>query len=84
VPLEAIESTRPVEHEVPGVIRSLHVENALALVGAGSRTNLELVLDGPTTVSTSKESVTVDRVGIWVDEPPAIAAQIKPRLGALS
>jgi hypothetical protein len=84
VPLEAIESSRPVEHEVPGVIRSLHVENALALVGAGSRTNLELVLDGPTTVSTSKESVTVDRVGIWVDEPPAIAAQIKPRLGALS
>lgn len=84
VPLEAIESSRPVEHEVPGVIRSLHVENALALVGAGSRTNLELVLDGPTTVSTSRGGVTVDRVGIWVDEPRAIAAQIKPRLGALS
>jgi hypothetical protein len=84
VPLEAIESTRPVEHEVPGVIRSLHVENALALVGAGSRTNLELVLDGPTTVSTSRGGVTVDRVGIWVDEPRVIAAQIKPRLGAQS
>jgi hypothetical protein len=84
VPLEAIESSRPVEHEVPGVIRSLHVENALALVGAGSRTNLELVLDGPTTVSTSRGGVTVDRVGIWVDEPRAIAAQIKPRLGAQS
>jgi hypothetical protein len=37
-----VESTRLVEHEVPGVLRSLHVDDARALVGAGSHTNLEL------------------------------------------
>ena len=81
VPLEAVDSTRPAEHELPGVIRSLHVDDALALVGVGSRTNLELVLAAPTTVSTSKGQVTVDRVGIWVDEPRQVAAQLRPRLG---
>ncbi len=81
LPLEAVESTRPVEHEVPGVIRSLHVDGALALVGVSSRTNLEMVLAGPTTMPTSKGEVTVSRVGIWVDEPREVAAQIKPRLG---
>lgn len=81
VPLEAVESTRHVEHDVPGVIRSLHVDDALALVGAGNRTNLELVLAGTTTVSTSKGEVTVNRIGLWVDEPREIAAQLRPRLG---
>jgi hypothetical protein len=49
-------------------------------VGTGSRTNLELVLAGPTTMSTSQGEVTVSRVGIWVDEPREIAAQLRPRL----
>jgi hypothetical protein len=79
LPLGAVEATRLVEHEVPGVIRSLHVDGALALIGAGSRTNLEMVLTAPTTVSTSKGEVTVSRVGIWVDEPREIAAQVSPR-----
>lgn len=78
LPLGAVEGTRPVEHDVPGVIRSLHVDGALALVGAGSRTNLEMILTGPTTLSTSKGEITVSRVGIWVDEPREIAAQIRP------
>ena len=81
VPLEAVASTRTVEHELPGVIRSLHVDDGLALVGVSSRTNLELVLAGPTTVSTSKGEVTVSRVGIWVDEPREVAARLRPRLG---
>ena len=80
VPLEAVESTRPVEHELPGVIRSLHVDGPLALVGAVS-TNLELVLTAPTPVPTSKGEVTVSRVGIWVDEPREIAARLRLRLG---
>jgi hypothetical protein len=79
LPLDAVEATRLVEHEVPGVIRSLHVDGALALIGAGSRTNLEMVLTAPTTVSTSKGEVTVSRVGIWVDEPREIAAHVSPR-----
>lgn len=82
VPLAAVEGTRTVEHEVPGVIRSLHVDGALALVGAGSRTNLELVLTRPTTLATSKGEVLVSRVGIWVDDPREIAAQIRPLLSA--
>lgn len=80
VPLEAVESTRLVEHEVPGVIRSLHVDDAMALVGAGSRTNLELVLASPTTVSGSMGEVTVSRVGLWVDEPRELAARLRPLL----
>ena len=82
LPLDAVESTRLVEHEVPGVIRSLHVDEALALVASGSRTNLELVLAGQTTLSSSKGEVTVSRVGVWVDEPREAAAQIRPLLGA--
>lgn len=81
LPLAAVESIRPVEHELPGVIRSLHVDGALALVGVGSRTNLELVLAEPTTMPTSKGEVTASRVGIWVDEPRDVAAQIRPRVG---
>ena len=81
LPLAEVESTRPVEHELPGVIRSLHVEGDLALVGVGSRTNLEIVLRGPTTLSTSKGQATVTRVGIWVDEPRATGALLRPVRG---
>lgn len=80
VPLQAVEGVRLVEHEVPGVIRSLHVDGALALVGAGSRTNLELVLTAPTTVSTSRGQATVTTVGIWADDPREIAAETRLRL----
>jgi len=79
IPLETVRSTRLVEHEVPGVIRSLHIEGELALVGVGSRTNLELTLAGPTTVATSKGGATVSRVGVWVDEPRETAGRIRPR-----
>jgi hypothetical protein len=81
LPLEDVGATRLVEHEVPGVIRSLHVEGETALVGAGSRTNLELVLTRPATVSTSKGEVMVSRVGIWVDEPREIATWVRPLPG---
>lgn len=78
VPSAAVGSTRFVEHELPGVLRSLHVDGALALVGVGSRTNLELVLTAPTRLGTSQGEVTVSRVGLWVDEPREVAL----RLGA--
>jgi hypothetical protein len=82
VPVAAIGSTRSVEHQLPGVIRSLHVEDALALVGVGSRTNLELVLTGPTKLDTSGGEVSVERVGIWVDDPREVAGLLRPRIGA--
>ena len=81
LPLGSVEATRPVEHELPGVIRSLHFDEGLALVGISSRTNLEMILTGLTIVSTSKGDVTVSRVGIWVDEPREVAAQIRFLLG---
>jgi hypothetical protein len=80
VPLAAVVSTRHIEHQLPGVIRSLHVDDALALVGTGSRTNLELVLAGSTSVATSKGELIVNRVGIWVDEPREVATRLRPRL----
>jgi hypothetical protein len=82
VPLHAVESTRAVEHELPGVIRSLHVDGPLVLIGAGSRTNLELVLAAPTRLSTSKGEVTATLVGVWVDEPRQVAALLRPRLAS--
>lgn len=77
VPLEAIESTRTVEHELPGVIASLHVDGDLVLVGVGSRTNLELVLTHPTTLHTSKGPMLASRVGLWVDEPREVAVRLR-------
>lgn len=81
LPLDAVETTRPVEHAVPGVIRSLHVEGTLVLVGTSSRTNLELLLAAPTTLATSKGPVMASRVGIWVDDPRDAASLIRPRAG---
>jgi hypothetical protein len=79
VPLERIASTRTVEHELPGVLRSVHVDEAdeLLLVGVGSRTNLELVLTGPTPLRIPHGTVTVTRVGLWVDEPRQVTELIR-------
>lgn len=92
VPLETVVSTRLVEHELPGVVKSLHVEEetpesgslALVLVGVGSRTNLELVLGGPTRLHTSTGEVTASRVGLWADEPREVADLLRRRRSAQS
>jgi len=84
VPLERIAAVRSVEHELPGLLRSVHVEGeepgALLLVGVGSRTNLELVLTEPTTLQTPRGPATVSRVGMWVDEPRDVAGVLRPLL----
>lgn len=77
VPLAALATLRSVEHELPGVIKSLHQEEGLLLVGVSSRTNLELKLTGPTVLSTSKGKLTADRVGLWVDDPRAVSSRLK-------
>lgn len=77
VPLDAVVATSLVEHELPGVIRSLYVEDELVLIGVGSRTNLELVLAGPRTLSSSVGDVSVRCVGVWVDEPREVAARLR-------
>ncbi|MDQ6526316.1 hypothetical protein RB608_22035 [Nocardioides sp. LHD-245] len=69
VPLAAVVGSRAVEHEFEGMIRSVHEEDGLLLVGPGNRTNVELTLAGPTTLATHDGERVADRVGFWVDEP---------------
>ena len=89
VPLERIAGIRRVEHELPGILRSVHLEGvegeepeALLLVGVSSRTNLELVLTGPTRLETPHGPATATRVGLWVDEPREVAELVRRRLSA--
>ncbi|PKH42262.1 hypothetical protein SAMN05192575_10727 [Nocardioides alpinus] len=86
VPLDQVASVRTVDHELPGLLRSVHVEadepDATLLVGVGSRTNLELVLTGPTVLETPHGPTTVTRVGLWVDEPREVAELIRRRRSA--
>ena len=86
VPLDRIASVRSVDHELPGLLKSVHVEGegdgAILLIGVGSRTNLELVLTGPTTLETPHGPTTVARVGLWVDEPREVADALRRRLSA--
>lgn len=86
VPLDRIASVRTVDHELPGLLRSVHVEGegdgATLLVGVGSRTNLELVLTWPTTLQTPHGPSTVARVGLWVDEPREVAEVLRRRRSA--
>lgn len=77
VPLAAVAGTRADEHELPGVIKALHFEDGLLLVGVSSRTNLELTLTGPTVLHTSKGEIVADRVGLWVDDPRTVAGQLR-------
>jgi hypothetical protein len=84
LPLDRIASIRSVEHELPGLIRSVHVEgeddDAILLVGVSRRTNLELALTAPTTLQMPNGPTTVARVGLWVDEPREVAAEIREAL----
>lgn len=82
VPLDSVASLHTTEHELPGVIKAMHHEDGLLLVGVSSRTNLELKLTGPTVLATSKGEITADRIGLWVDEPRAVTGQLKTRISA--
>lgn len=74
VPRAAVVGTRHVEHALPGVVRTLHVEGDLVLVGVSSRTNLELELAGAHRLATSRGEVIAHRVGLWVDDPRSVAS----------
>jgi hypothetical protein len=78
VPLEAVVDTRTAEHELPGVMKAVHQDEGLLLVGVSRRTNLELRLTASTVLRTSKGDVTADRVGVWVDDPRAVAGLLQP------
>ncbi len=77
VPLAAIAGTHATEHDLPGIVKAVHQDGGLLLVGVGSRTNLELRLTGSTVLRTSKGDLTADHVGIWVDDPRAVATRLR-------
>ncbi len=83
VPLGAIRSVATAEHDLPGLLRDLHVADDLLLVGVSSRTNLELRLTEPTTLDTREGAATVARVGLWVDEPGEVAALLRAQAPAV-
>ena len=83
VPRGVVASARMAEHELPGIIRTLHLHDDLLLVGVSSRTNVELVLTGPTVLHTSDGDRTPARVGLWVDEPREVAALLRSRSTSL-
>lgn len=79
VPLDAVRSVRPAEHDYEGVVKSLHHEDDLLLVGVSLRTNLEVVLDDARPLATSHGELVAARVGLWVDDPRETAAQLTAR-----
>lgn len=76
VPLDALASVRTTEHELPGVIKAMHHEDRLLLVGVSSRTNVELALTHPTVLRSSKGEMIADKVGLWVDEPREVTGRL--------
>jgi hypothetical protein len=76
VPLVALAGVRAATHEVPGLVRTLQELDGLLLVGM-EETNLELVLTGPTTLETARGPWTVERVGLYVDEPREVATLLR-------
>lgn len=82
VRLADVAGTRSESHDLPGVIKAVHLDDSLLLVGVSSRTNLELTLTGPTVLHTSKGALTADRVGLWVDEPRQVVALLRDRIAS--
>lgn len=80
VPLDSVARVRAAEHELPGVIKAMHHDDGLLLVGVSSRTNLELILNGPTILRTFKGEITAASVGLWVDQPRLVTDQIASRM----
>lgn len=74
VPLASVTRARRAEHDLPGVLKALHVDGDLVLVGVSHRTNLELVLSDATSLASSAGPVVATRVGLWVDEPAAVSS----------
>ena len=86
VPLPSIASVRTQEHELPGIVKSLHVEaegeGRIVLLGVSSRTNLELELVGQTVVRTTSGEETAARIGLWVDDPREVRRQLQQVVGS--
>lgn len=82
VPMAAVVGVRGVEHEFEGLVRSVHEEDGLLLVGPGNRTNVELTLAGPTVLTTHDGERVAERVGFWVDEPREVVRLLASSVGS--
>jgi hypothetical protein len=74
VPLTSIADAQAAGHGYPGVVKSLHHEDDLLLVGVSLRTNLELVLDrpGPSTSTPRRAPGPPNESGSgWMTRAPA-------------
>lgn len=82
VALADVASSQTKEHELPGIVRAVHLEDGLLLVGVSSRTNVELTLTGATVLRTSQGQVTAERVGLWVDNPRVVVGELRGAVAA--
>ncbi|RYB94049.1 hypothetical protein EUA93_06595 [Nocardioides oleivorans] len=78
VPLEAIASVRVADRDEGG-IRALRVVDDDLLVLVSGRTNVQLTLAAGTTLGTPLGELGPDAVGLWVDEPRAVAELLRRR-----
>lgn len=81
VPLAAIEQVRLAAHEWEGILRSVHDEDGLVLVGPGNRSNVELTLHGLTELAGHDHPRTATTVGLWADDPHLVVRLLRDRLG---
>jgi hypothetical protein len=80
LPLAAIERVTLKEKELSSTIRSYELTDDTLLVGVSGRTNVQLTLDGRTTLQIPKGTAEVERVGMWVDDPRAVTALLQQAL----
>jgi hypothetical protein len=69
LPVSSVTGVAIREHGLSSSMRTVEVLDGRLLVGVSGRTNLVLLLDGPTALTTPRGDVTVAEVGLWVDEP---------------
>lgn len=77
VPLAAVDGVTTREAELSSTLKSLVVTDDALLVGVSGRTNVQLALAGATTLVTPRGEVVVERVGLWADEPRAVAQLLR-------
>lgn len=80
VPYGAIASCRLAEHSAPNGLRAIHQQDDLLLAPVNGRTNIELRLVAPTTISTSSGAHVASRLALWVDDPRAATRLLDAQL----
>jgi hypothetical protein len=81
VPWEFVASVRAVDRTVPGR-RAIRVEGSTLSIAVMNQTNVEVAFHGPTTIELPRgETEPLRAVGIAADEPAALVAAMRERIG---